>query len=245
MNDYGTYGAYRPGEIHLCSIPYATGHEIQKNRPAVIVSDEGFNSTDGVVWVVMCSASDHDGRRNCVPVSGLDRESWALCGQLYAVDKSRLIHYICTLPPKELEAVRSEVRRHMGGDPEQKAVQESATAELTKAQAERDTYKELYTDLLARIIAGGGIGGKKYMRNISLRELFGLRNKAAAEAEDAERERQAVRRSIDTAKRFRAKLEAAGISYQKYTELEDEAIELSEMSRKVLVALERGEGIPT
>lgn len=161
MNAYGSYGAYRPGDIHLCSIPYATGREIQKNRPAVIVSDEGFNSSDGVVWVVMCSASDHDGRESCVPVSGLDRESWALCGQLYAVDKSRLIHYICTLPPEELKAVRMEVCRHMGGEPGQKAIQANGTVELAKAQAERDTYKELYTNLLARVIAGGGTGGNK------------------------------------------------------------------------------------
>lgn len=156
MNECGFYGAYRPGEIHLCSVPYATGHEILKDRPAVIVSDEGFNANSGVVWVVMCSASDHEGRANCVPISGLERKSWAVCGQLYAVDKSRLIHYICTLPPEELETVRLEVCRHMGGEPGQKAIQANETVELAKVQAERDTYKELYTNLLARVIAGGG-----------------------------------------------------------------------------------------
>lgn len=161
MNACGPYGTYRPGDIHLCSIPYATGHEIMKNRPAVIVSDEGFNSSGGVVWVVMCSASDHEGRENCVPVSGLDRESWALCGQLYAVDKSRLIHYICTLPPEELEAVRMEVRSHVGGETREKITQADVPLELTKVQAERDTYKELYSSLLARVIAGGGAGGGK------------------------------------------------------------------------------------
>lgn len=147
-------GYINAGDIYLCSIPYGTGHEMLKDRPAVIVSDENFNANNGVVWVVMCSASDHEGRANCVPVSGLDRRSWALCGQLYTVDKSRLIHYITTLPTDELEAVRREVRKRLGGGMDRVKPLETSR-EITQAVVERDTYKGLYESLLNRVLRGG------------------------------------------------------------------------------------------
>lgn len=157
MNTYDLRELPRPGEVYLCSIPYGTGHEMLKDRPAIIVSDENFNANNGVVWVVMCSASDHEGRANCVPVSGLDRKSWAVCGQLYTVDKSRLIHYITTLPENEAEAVRQEVRRRLGGTSQTKVLPINRPEELVKVTAERDTYKELYTALLGRVMRGGGV----------------------------------------------------------------------------------------
>ncbi len=158
------YGAWRPGEVYLCSIPHGTGHEIIKDRPAVVVSDESFNASSTTVWVVMCSASDHAGRANCVPVSGLERESWALCDQLYTVDKSRLIHYICTLPTDELAAVGACIQRHLptaeGWQMGPGCItldQETEPLELTKAKAERDTYKGMYESLLGRILRGGAL----------------------------------------------------------------------------------------
>lgn len=155
MNAYDFHGSLRAGEVYLCSIPFGTGHEMLKDRPAVIVSDENFNANNGVVWVVMCSASDHEGRANCVPVSGLDRKSWAICGQFYTVDKSRLIHYITALPPEELEAVRWELRRRLGGQVQVKPLETSR--EITQAIIERDTYKGLYEGLLDRVLRGGAI----------------------------------------------------------------------------------------
>lgn len=154
MNTCNIWEAYRPGEVYLCSIPYATGHEILKDRPAVIVSDEGLNASGGVVWVVMCSASDHEGRENCIPVSGLERKSWAICGQIYAVDKSRLLHYITSLPAEELEAIRRKVCDKLGGARQEKTMPGNRAEDLVKVTAERDTYKELYTSLLGRVVRG-------------------------------------------------------------------------------------------
>ena len=45
------------GEIYYVAIPYATGHEMEKDRPAIVVSCEELNRTSPCVAVVMCSAS--------------------------------------------------------------------------------------------------------------------------------------------------------------------------------------------
>lgn len=161
MNTYDLRELPRPGEVYLCSIPHGTGHEMLKDRPAVIVSDENFNANNGVVWVVMCSASDHEGRANCVPVSGLNRKSWAVCGQLYTVDKSRLLHYITSLPSEELEAIRREVCDKLGGVRQVKIMPGNRAEDLVKVTAERDTYKELYTSLLGRVMRGGVLTREK------------------------------------------------------------------------------------
>lgn len=73
MNAYDFHGSLRAGEVYLCSIPFGTGHEMLKDRPAVIVSDENFNANNGVVWVVMCSASDHI---QGASMSGRSSTSW-------------------------------------------------------------------------------------------------------------------------------------------------------------------------
>lgn len=88
-------------------------------------------------------------------------------------------------------------------------------------------------------------GAKKFCQRIAAGEIDVAALKAKYQAEDIERERQEVQRNVGEAKRFRAKLERAGLSYREFAELEAEAQELSDISRRVLVALERGEGIPT
>lgn len=42
------------GEIYYVAIPYATGHEMEKDRPAIVVSCEELNRTSPCVAVVMC-----------------------------------------------------------------------------------------------------------------------------------------------------------------------------------------------
>lgn len=152
------YGYWSPGDIYLCTIPYNTGHEITKDRPAVVVSDAEFNRRNGTVWVVMCSSTDRSLSEDCVPVSGLTQKSWALCGQLYSVDKTRLYRLVGQATSEELQNIGAAISRHLPSfsSSETKAPGLDLHQELTRSQAERDTYKQLYDNLLSRVVGGGG-----------------------------------------------------------------------------------------
>lgn len=161
MNDY-----HNPGEIYLCRIPYGTGHEMLKDRPAVVVSKSAANVFSGVVWVVMCTAQDHEGREGCVPVSGLERESWALCHHLYSVDKSRLGPLLGHTAEEELREIVETIQRCIPVEPrdgdavdrmmDEIAVRQSQE-EMARLRTERDTIKGLYEGLLDKILRGGGV----------------------------------------------------------------------------------------
>lgn len=162
MNDY-----HNPGEIYLCHIPYGTGHEMLKDRPAVVVSKSAANVFSGVVWVVMCTAQDHNGREGCVPVSGLERESWALCHHLYSVDKSRLGPLLARTTDEELREIVETIQRcipaelvaeaEKGQGGGQELAVRLQKEEIQQLQTERDTIKRLYEGLLDKILRGGAL----------------------------------------------------------------------------------------
>ena len=60
-------------------------------------------------------------------------------------------------------------------------------------------------------------------------------------AEDALAERAAVKEAIASAKRFRQKLEAAGISYSELLDLIKERHALDATAESILIGMERGE----
>ena len=67
---------------------------------------------------------------------------------------------------------------------------------------------------------------------------------AKKETEDAKKERQAIRRAVEEAKKFREHLERAGISYTTLLDLEEKREELSDLAHNMLLGFERGEGWP-
>lgn len=82
------------GDIVYVEIPYATGHEMMKDRPAVVVSNDALNYTGEVVSVVYLTGSKPADRPFHVEVRGAmsvrHGPSVALCDHIYTVDKSRL-----------------------------------------------------------------------------------------------------------------------------------------------------------
>lgn len=68
--------------------------------------------------------------------------------------------------------------------------------------------------------------------------------RAQFDAEDAKKEQEAIRAATEQAKRFRAKLEAAGITYGALLDLMDEQINMDELAHRILLGYERGEGWP-
>lgn len=73
-------------------------------------------------------------------------------------------------------------------------------------------------------------------------DLETMRAKFAAE--DAAKERTAIRRSIEEAKRFQEELEKAGISYRTLLHLTALQQEMDGLAHNILLGVERGEGWP-
>ena len=73
-------------------------------------------------------------------------------------------------------------------------------------------------------------------------DLEAMQQKFAAE--DAAREQEAIRAAAERAKKFRTRLEAAGISYMDLLELEALRANLGSLAHNILIGYERGEGWP-
>ena len=151
MAKKGTFpaNAMRRGEIYWVDIPNAIGHELMKDRPAIIVSCDALNDNSPVVQVVYCSAS---------PKKELPE---------HIVDKSRVGRFVGRCTRREMEQVDLGLLSGLGlaqyglaspqeDEEEPEPVRgdtEDGTASmaLVIAQTERDTYKRMYESLLARM----------------------------------------------------------------------------------------------
>lgn len=92
MAKKGTFpaNAMRRGEIYWVDIPNAIGHELMKDRPAIIVSCDALNDNSPVVQVVYCSASPKKELPEHITIRSTEQISTALCENVYTVDKSRV-----------------------------------------------------------------------------------------------------------------------------------------------------------
>ena len=146
MAKKGTFpaNAMRRGEIYWVDIPNAIGHELMKDRPAIIVSCDALNDNSPVVQVVYCSASPKKELPEHITIRSTEQISTALCEKvdLGLLSGLGLAQYGLA-SPQEDEEEPEPVR----GDTEDG----TASMALVIAQTERDTYKRMYESLLARM----------------------------------------------------------------------------------------------
>jgi mRNA interferase MazF len=82
------------GEVYFADLEPTQGHEIKKTRPCVIVSNESININASVI--IICPITDSYGKNSPIhiPISagegGLIKDSVVHCGQIRAIDKTRL-----------------------------------------------------------------------------------------------------------------------------------------------------------
>jgi len=113
----------RRGEIWLIDLDPAQGSEASKHRPAVIVSNNGANSTAtrlgrGVLTVVPVTSNT----TRVYPfqvllptgTTGLDRESKAQAEQVRSVDVKRIQRRMGYLPGPTLTLLDEALRIHLG-----------------------------------------------------------------------------------------------------------------------------------
>ena len=151
---------------------WATGSEQYAGRPGIIVSNAQNNATSETVEIVYLTTQPKTDLPTHVVIRSTKKSSIAICEQINTVSKSRLGDYIGSCTADELFRVDIALGISLGlsappqteqPDAEEEAqtpeaasadAQQDAeiTAELYRARAERDVFKELYERLLDRIV---------------------------------------------------------------------------------------------
>lgn len=110
------------GEIRVVRFDAARGSKVKKRRPAVIVSNDGANSTAarlgrGVVTVVPLTANVSRVFPFQIVLSaaetGLERASKAQADQIRAVAVERVAHRIGVVPPARMAELDEALRLHL------------------------------------------------------------------------------------------------------------------------------------
>jgi mRNA interferase MazF len=161
------------GEIYYIKSNYSeSGFEIKGSRPGVIVSNDKNNERSGCLEVVFLTTQP---KKN-LPTHVLVREDTArpstvLCEQITSVDIGRFSDYMGTLTEEEMlevdkallislgldhiETIKTEMTMTVETEEDDAGEDDPHYEELwdecTKLEAERDIYKELYTDLMNRL----------------------------------------------------------------------------------------------
>lgn len=154
------------GEVYWVRIPFSTGSEMRKTRPAIVISNDERNYSRNTVTMVFCSESPQQDVPSHVSITATGTRSTVLCDHIYTVDKSRIGAYIGICTRREMDAIENGIRSALGLDlveEEETEVQAPVTgektaeqawegcSEMTRLQVERDTYKSLYEGLLDRM----------------------------------------------------------------------------------------------
>lgn len=98
----------RRGEVWLVSLDPTVGHEVQKTRPTVVVTNDVYNEHNWVLLVVPLSsrgAAQYDQVLIQPPEGGLSNTSVTLPDQLRAIDRSRLIKRLGQLSAATMQQI--------------------------------------------------------------------------------------------------------------------------------------------
>jgi len=106
------------GEIYLVCLDPTIGSEINKSRPALIISNDINNKFSATVTVIPITS-----RVNKVypfevlfppEKSGLSKRSKAKCNQIRTIDKRRLIRPLGKISMNKMKEVEDALRLHLG-----------------------------------------------------------------------------------------------------------------------------------
>ena len=102
------------GEVWWVKFDPSVGSEIQKTRPAVILSNDAANRNLSRVVVVPLSSNTGRLYPGEAVVSVAGQSSKAMADQIMAADKARLTSQLGTLSKADLQAVEDAIRVHLG-----------------------------------------------------------------------------------------------------------------------------------
>ncbi len=106
------------GEIYLVCLDPTIGREINKTRPALIISNDINNRVAQTVTVIPVTSNVEKVYPFEAYLSsketGLFKDSKAKCNQIRTVDKKRLVKPIGKVPPKRLKEIETALLIHLG-----------------------------------------------------------------------------------------------------------------------------------
>lgn len=101
------------GEIWWVCFAPAVGTEIRKTRPAVIVSNDVANEfLARVVVVPLTSNTSRVYPGECLVDTG-EKQGKAMCDQIQAVDKLRLLNQMGSLSSSDMSAIDEALKLHL------------------------------------------------------------------------------------------------------------------------------------
>lgn len=133
------------------------GNEIRKDRPAVVVSADFLNKHSGDVVVVFLTSQPKKDMSTHVTIRTTGRVSEALCEQPTTVSVERLNNRIGSVTDREMQqidiALQIVLKLDAGADTKGYVENQSggtSREQMIRLEAERDTYKKLYEDMICR-----------------------------------------------------------------------------------------------
>ena len=102
------------GEVWWVNFDPPQGMEIQKRRPAAILTVNALNRARGTVVVVPLSTSATPRPPIVLHLPSVGESAVAVCDQLCAVDKRRFGNKICDLSARDLAALTEAMKTVLG-----------------------------------------------------------------------------------------------------------------------------------
>jgi mRNA interferase MazF len=99
------------GNVFWVNLDPTQGSEISKLRPCVLVGATPINRARRTVVVVPLSTGGKPRPPLAIPVRCLDKDVIAVCDQILAIDKTRLVKGAGLLSAKDLEAIDDGLRQ--------------------------------------------------------------------------------------------------------------------------------------
>ena len=142
------------GEIYyVLPAGMTSGHEIRSGRPAVIVSNDILNSTSDVVEICFFTTQPKRPMPTHVVTKASGLPSTIIAEQINAVSTSRVGEFIGVLSDEDLMNLDKALAASLGiSCTEHEPTTDDNT--IAKLEAERDTYKRLFEDVMAKLIGG-------------------------------------------------------------------------------------------
>ena len=155
------------GEIYYIEIPNPVGSEQAGARPALPARRDRIqrqnNESSNTVEVVYLTTALKTDLPTHATIRSTGKISTALCEQISTISTKRIGDYAGRVTPQEQEAIDRCMMISLDLSAPVKAAENPAEApdanatpdyERAMIEAERDTYKTLYNDLLCKVLAG-------------------------------------------------------------------------------------------
>ncbi|ADE13516.1 PemK family protein [Nitrosococcus halophilus Nc 4] len=99
------------GEVYWVNLDPTQGSEIRKQRPCVLVGATPINKARRTVIVVPLSTSAKPNPPLTIPIQCLNRQIVAVCDQIRAIDKTRLLKSAGRLSKEDMKAINEGLRQ--------------------------------------------------------------------------------------------------------------------------------------